>query len=187
MNLSTTVPTPAGPLTIVASDQGAVRAAGFTTDLDPLLDLLPRPWRRPPEARPDLGDISKAVAAYLAGDHSALDQLRVEPRPGAASQAGVPVAGATPAGVPGAGGFLEQVWQALRRIPPGRTLSYTELAAAAGRPAAVRAAAYACARNPIALIVPCHRVLRTDGGLGGYRWGARVKSWLLTHEGVRAR
>lgn len=174
MNLSTTFPTPAGPLTIVASDEGAVRAAGFTADADRLRELLPRPWRLAPAPRRDLGDISKAVEAYLAGDHTALDQVPVEPRPGAV-------------GTPAAGGFLSQAWQALRRIPPGQTLTYTQLAAAAGRPAAVRAAANACARNPIALIVPCHRVLRTDGGLGGYRWGTAVKGWLLAHEGAPGR
>ena len=65
-----------------------------------------------------------------------------------------------------------------RRAP----VTYTEFAALAGRPAAVRAAAQACARNAAALFVPCHRVLRTDGSLGGFRWGLPVKRWLLDHE-----
>ena len=61
-------------------------------------------------------------------------------------------------------------------------MTYTEYAAKAGRPLAVRAAAAACARNAAALFVPCHRVVRTDGGLGGFRWGLPVKRWLLAHE-----
>jgi methylated-DNA-[protein]-cysteine S-methyltransferase len=61
-------------------------------------------------------------------------------------------------------------------------VTYTGLAARAGRPAAVRAAAQACARNPAALFVPCHRVIRSDGTMGGFRWGVPVKRWLLEHE-----
>ena len=61
-------------------------------------------------------------------------------------------------------------------------MTYSEFAALAGRPAAIRAAASACARNAAALFVPCHRVLRTGGALGGFRWGLDVKRWLLTHE-----
>jgi methylated-DNA-[protein]-cysteine S-methyltransferase len=63
-------------------------------------------------------------------------------------------------------------------------VTYTEFAARAGRPAAVRAAAQACARNAAALFVPCHRVLRLDGSLGGFRWGLPVKRWLIDHESV---
>jgi methylated-DNA-[protein]-cysteine S-methyltransferase len=66
-------------------------------------------------------------------------------------------------------------------------VSYTELAAKAGRPEAVRAAASACARNAAALFVPCHRVLRSDGSLGGFRWGTTVKRWLLEHEASGSR
>ncbi|QUC12596.1 methylated-DNA--[protein]-cysteine S-methyltransferase [Arachnia propionica] len=70
----------------------------------------------------------------------------------------------------------------MRRIPPGRTVSYSELAAMAGRPAAARAAAGACARNRVAVVVPCHRVIRGDGGLGGYAFGLEVKQALLDFE-----
>ena len=80
------------------------------------------------------------------------------------------------------GPFLETAWVALRAVPAGSTVSYTGLAAAAGRPEAVRAAASACARNAAALFVPCHRVVRTDGTLGGYRWGLDVKRSLIAHE-----
>jgi AraC family transcriptional regulator of adaptative response/methylated-DNA-[protein]-cysteine methyltransferase len=70
----------------------------------------------------------------------------------------------------------------LRKIPPGRTASYAEIAAAIGAPKAVRAVAQACAANRLALVVPCHRVIRSDGGLGGYRWGVDKKRALLARE-----
>lgn len=157
-----TMPTPAGPLTILATDDGTVRAAGFTAVTADLLELLPASWRDEPRPRTDLGDVTKAAAAYLAGDLTALDQVPVQH--------------------PTSGAFLPRAWDELRRIRPGEVISYTELAARSGRPAAVRAAANACARNPAALFVPCHRVRRTDGTLGGYRWGLPAKRWLLTHE-----
>jgi AraC family transcriptional regulator of adaptative response/methylated-DNA-[protein]-cysteine methyltransferase len=75
-----------------------------------------------------------------------------------------------------------RVWNALRRIPYGETRSYVELAAAAGAPRAIRAVASACAKNPVALVVPCHRAVRKGGGLGGYRWGLDRKARLLAHE-----
>ena len=78
--------------------------------------------------------------------------------------------------------FQQRVWQALREIPSGQTLSYAQVAARIGKPSAVRAVARACASNPVALIVPCHRVVRTDGHLGGYRWGIKRKRALLDRE-----
>lgn len=78
--------------------------------------------------------------------------------------------------------FQARVWQALQEIPPGTTRTYTEVAGAIGRPAAVRAVARACATNPAALVVPCHRVVRSDGSLAGYRWGLSVKRSLLDAE-----
>lgn len=78
--------------------------------------------------------------------------------------------------------FQRQVWAALRAIPPGTRTTYTEIARRIGRPAAVRAVANACAANTIAVAVPCHRVLRGDGGLGGYRWGLDRKRALLERE-----
>jgi methylated-DNA-[protein]-cysteine S-methyltransferase len=74
----------------------------------------------------------------------------------------------------------------MRDIKPGAPVTYTAFAELSGRPAAVRGAASACARNAAALFVPCHRVLRTDGSLGGYRWGLPVKRWLLDHEQGRS-
>ncbi len=81
-----------------------------------------------------------------------------------------------------ASAFCETVWQALRRIPYGRTRSYTDIAAAIGAPRAVRAVANACAKNPLALITPCHRVIQKNGHLGGYRWGIARKAALLALE-----
>jgi AraC family transcriptional regulator of adaptative response/methylated-DNA-[protein]-cysteine methyltransferase len=78
--------------------------------------------------------------------------------------------------------FQARVWRALRKIPPGSTATYTEIAAAIGAPRAVRAVARACAANRLAVIVPCHRVVRSDGGLGGYRWGVEKKRALLARE-----
>ena len=78
--------------------------------------------------------------------------------------------------------FQRRVWQALGRIPPGQTLSYRELAEAINQPGAARAVAGACAANPLAVAVPCHRVVRRDGGLSGYRWGVERKRELLRRE-----
>ncbi|MCE2563456.1 methylated-DNA--[protein]-cysteine S-methyltransferase [Komagataeibacter sp. FNDCF1] len=78
--------------------------------------------------------------------------------------------------------FQQQVWQALRTIPCGTTLSYTELAARIGRPAAVRAVAGACGANRLAVVIPCHRVIGRNGSLSGYRWGTGRKRRLLEME-----
>ena len=78
--------------------------------------------------------------------------------------------------------FQAQVWRALQKIPPGRTATYTEIAAALGRPKAVRAVAQACASNKLAVLVPCHRVVRRDGDLAGYRWGVERKRALIARE-----
>ncbi|MBR0650585.1 methylated-DNA--[protein]-cysteine S-methyltransferase [Roseomonas terrae] len=78
--------------------------------------------------------------------------------------------------------FQRRVWAALRDIPPGRTETYGALAARIGHPGAARAVARACAANPVALLVPCHRVVPADGGTGGWRWGAERKRALLMRE-----
>jgi methylated-DNA-[protein]-cysteine S-methyltransferase len=105
-------------------------------------------------------------AAYLAGDLRALDAIEVD-------------AGGT--------AFQRAVWAALRRIAPGTTVSYAELARTIGAPAAVRAVGAANGQNPIAVVVPCHRVIRSDGTLGGYGGGLDRKRWLLAHEGATPR
>ena len=114
-----------------------------------------------PQARPDTDDSALAqVAAFI-------------DRPGSALA--LPLA---PQGTP----FQLRVWQALAQIAPGHTLSYTELAQRIGAPRAVRAVAGACAANPLAVAIPCHRVLRRDGALAGYRWGEARKRALLERE-----
>lgn len=112
---------------------------------------------------PDGGEPGRALRRYFKGDFDALDDVRVD-------TAGTP--------------FQEEVWSRLRKIPAGRTLSYAALAEAIGRPSAVRAVAGANARNPVSIVVPCHRVIASDGGLGGYGGGVARKRWLLAHEGA---
>ena len=156
-----TLDTPVGPFTAVVDADGAVLASGWTASLDDLLPLI-HPTLRPHElADDDLGPVGEAVTRYHAGELSAIDEVPVRQRSGV---------------------FLEHAWDVLRTVPAGAPVTYTEYAAKSGRPAAVRAAASACARNAAALFVPCHRVLRTDGTLGGFRWGLEVKRRLIAHE-----
>jgi AraC family transcriptional regulator of adaptative response/methylated-DNA-[protein]-cysteine methyltransferase len=81
--------------------------------------------------------------------------------------------------------FQQRVWHALQEIPVGATATYTDIASRIGAPTSVRAVAQACAANPIAVAIPCHRVVRSDGGLSGYRWGVERKRALLAREGAR--
>ncbi|HEY3460283.1 MAG TPA: methylated-DNA--[protein]-cysteine S-methyltransferase, partial [Casimicrobiaceae bacterium] len=83
--------------------------------------------------------------------------------------------------------FQQRVWQALRAIPAGETVSYAELASRIGSPKSVRAVAGACAANTLAVAIPCHRVIRNDGALSGYRWGVERKRALLQREAVSER
>ena len=78
--------------------------------------------------------------------------------------------------------FQRRVWQELQKIPRGKTRTYTQVAHALGKPTAIRAVARACATNPVSIVVPCHRVVRTDGNLAGYRWGLARKEQLLQRE-----
>jgi AraC family transcriptional regulator of adaptative response/methylated-DNA-[protein]-cysteine methyltransferase len=78
--------------------------------------------------------------------------------------------------------FQQKVWAALQAIPPGKTATYTEIARAIGQPTAVRAVAQACGANPLAIAIPCHRVVRSDGDLSGYRWGVERKRKLIDRE-----
>jgi methylated-DNA-[protein]-cysteine S-methyltransferase len=102
-----------------------------------------------------------ALHAYFEGDFEAVQELPVDLR-----------------GTP----FQESVWSALRDIRPGETISYRELAERVGRPRSVRAVGGAVGRNPVAIVVPCHRVIQADGHLGGYAGGVERKAWLLRHE-----
>ena len=155
-----TTDTPFGPFTAVVDD-GTVIASGWTAALDELLPLVHPALRPAALEKGDLGTVGEAITRYHDGDLGAIDGVPVRQRSGA---------------------FLEHAWDVLRTIPAGAAVTYTEYAAKAGRPAAVRAAASACSRNAVALFVPCHRVLRSDGTLGGFRWGVTVKRQLLEHE-----
>jgi AraC family transcriptional regulator, regulatory protein of adaptative response / methylated-DNA-[protein]-cysteine methyltransferase len=82
--------------------------------------------------------------------------------------------------------FQKRVWEALCDIPKGTVASYTDIAIKIGLPNAIRAVAGACAANPLAIVIPCHRVIRSDGKISGYRWGVKIKRQLLQKEGVVA-
>jgi methylated-DNA-[protein]-cysteine S-methyltransferase len=112
------------------------------------------------DARDPLGLTGRA-RAWFGGDLAAFDGVAVD-------------GGGTP--------FQRRVWAALRRIPAGETTTYGALAAALGAPGAARAVGLACGRNPIAIVVPCHRVVGADGRLTGYAGGLERKRWLLEHE-----
>ncbi|MFL5816643.1 MAG: methylated-DNA--[protein]-cysteine S-methyltransferase [Conexibacter sp.] len=157
-----TIPTPPGPFTIVASDE-AVLASGWTTDAERLRPYIGAALRPTGElvVKRDLGPFTHAVEEYVAGDLTAIDAIPVR-------------VASTP--------FHERAWAELRLIPAGEPETYGQLAARCESPSAVRAAGTACGRNPAALFVPCHRIVRTGGGLGGFGFGLPVKRWLLDHE-----
>ncbi|MBN1091650.1 methylated-DNA--[Blastococcus sp. TML/M2B] len=164
-----TVPTPPGPFTVVVADgpgdDDVVLASGWTDDVAELLPVVHRSLRPTWVERADDLPVLEAVEAFFAGDVAAIDDVPVRQR---------------------SGPFLEDAWTVLRSVPPGEPDTYTSFAARCGRPTAVRAAASACARNAAALFVPCHRVLASSGGLGGFRWGTAVKRELLDHEARHA-
>lgn len=157
----TSIPTPVGMVLAVASARGLC-AVRIGEDVDALLE----------EVRAEF------PAADLAAEHEALADVAAAL---AALASGRQPPSALPLDLRGTA-FQARVWTALTRIPTGQTRSYTEIATELGAPAAVRAVAGACARNRLALVVPCHRVVRHDGALGGFRWGLAVKQSLLDAE-----
>ncbi len=174
---ATTLVTPDGPFSIVADTSGQILASGWTANVPELVALIHA------SIRPELADICHwnggetdattteaaaileplraVVVDYYEGNLDAPSQVPVRQR---------------------SGEFREHAWDVLREVESGAPITYTEFAARAGRPAAVRAAASACAMNAAALFVPCHRVLRSDGSLGGFRYGLEVKASLLARE-----
>jgi methylated-DNA-[protein]-cysteine S-methyltransferase len=159
--LATTVTGPLGDLVLLVYDDVLV-AAGFGTADEMHARLRDAPPLRRAKA---LGPFSSALTAYFDGDVTAIDTL--------------------PVAQPG-GAFRQAAWKVMREVPPGETVSYAELAARAGNPGAARAAGSACAKNLIAPVVPCHRIVPTHrgarGSLGGYAYGLDRKQWLLAHE-----
>ena len=156
--------TPIGDLMIVCDEEGRLRATDWTNYNERMQRLLARHYGvdaftlmpAPKKSGP-----ASAIAAYFEGDLHAIDSLQVNT---------------------GGTAFQRSVWRALRGIPAGQTISYGELARRLDKPAAVRAVGLANGANPIGVVVPCHRVIGTNGSLTGYGGGLDRKRWLLEHE-----
>ncbi len=160
----TTIDSPFGPLLLAQTRRGLVRVGLPNQDADELLaDLAERVSPRVLEAPAELDEARRELDLYFEGK---LDRF------------GLPLDWQL------SSGFRRRVLRAINAIPYGKTRSYTEMARRAGNERAVRAAGSACGSNPIPLVVPCHRVLRTGGALGGYGGGLPMKRALLELEGV---
>ena len=157
------VPSPVGPWSLVASPRGLCLLHGGS-DWDALGAALQRRFGAVSlKGAKDPFEAVSRLGAYFAGELSALDEVRVDT---------------------GGTDFQQSVWTALRRIPAGRTSCYSDLATVVGRPTATRAVGAANGANPVAVVIPCHRVIGKDGSLTGYGGGLERKAWLLRHEGV---
>jgi methylated-DNA-[protein]-cysteine S-methyltransferase len=162
------IETPIGEMVIVADRDGNLRATFWTDREAQLHDALRRQYGEngctlEPASNPH--GLTNAIGRYFAGEFTAIDSLPVK-------TAGTP--------------FQREVWRALREISCGTTLSYRALAARIGRPNAVRAVGLANGSNPVGVVVPCHRVIGSDGSLTGYGGGIERKRWLLEHESKHA-
>ncbi len=156
--------TPIGELIIVADDDGNLRAIDWTEHETRMYRFLrlqygENGYRLEPRRNPN--GLSEAMRGYFRGELTAIDALPVQ----AAGTA-----------------FQRDVWRELRNIPCGSTISYATLAQRIGRPAAIRAVGLANGSNPVGIVVPCHRVIGSDGSLTGYGGGIERKRWLLKHE-----
>jgi methylated-DNA-[protein]-cysteine S-methyltransferase len=159
-------PTPIGELIVVADREDRLRTVDWTDHEDRMKLLLDRQYgkgRYTLTPKRDPGGLTSAMRRYFKGDSKIVDSL--------------PVAS-------GGTAFQKSVWRALRKIKCGTTISYAELARRIGRPTAVRAVGLANGQNPISIVVPCHRVIGSNGSLTGYGGGLERKKWLLEHEGV---
>ena len=154
MQRYTQIPTPCGPLLLVINEQGLCHV-DFCHSPNPV--PVEESWQLDEAA---LAPYAEQFNAYFAGRLQTFE---------------VPLAARGTE-------FQQQVWQALTRIPYGQTRSYADIAETIGNPKAVRAVGAANGRNPLAIIVPCHRVIGRDGSLTGYAGGLAIKQWLLTHE-----
>jgi len=153
---SFTLATRLGTLAITASASGLHR---MRFDDDARAEAPPSAQAR--EAIPELDSWTTKIAGYYDGRPADIESIPLEAE---------------------GTSFQKRVWRALRAIPRGETRSYAEIARAIGLPEAARAVARACGANPITLLIPCHRVIASDGSLGGYRWGTRRKARLLAME-----
>ncbi|MEO6600473.1 MAG: methylated-DNA--[protein]-cysteine S-methyltransferase [Polyangiaceae bacterium] len=160
--------TPTGRMLVVNDDQGQLRAIDWEDHEERMERLFLRHYRNAPLILREVTRKSparRALEAYFAGELGPIDALKTATN---------------------GTDFQREVWRALRRIPTGSTLSYGALAAKIGRPSAVRAVGLANGANPIAIVVPCHRVIGANATLTGYGGGLERKRWLLTHEAQRA-
>jgi AraC family transcriptional regulator of adaptative response/methylated-DNA-[protein]-cysteine methyltransferase len=154
-----TFPTSLGTVLLATTDNG-VCAVKLGADGERLKRLLTEEFSAAEVVEEALPDLETKVRAFVAGE-------------GSLSRVPLDIRGTV---------FQRRVWEALRRIPRGETRTYAAIARDIGAPRAVRAVGSACGANPVALVVPCHRAVRTDGGLGGYAWGLPVKKRLLEIE-----
>jgi methylated-DNA-[protein]-cysteine S-methyltransferase len=162
MLVSTVQKTPLGNIYLIA-DSGILIAAGFKS-LNSLQNRIsPNDKLRKIEPLEKIPKISKLIDNYFEGRLDALNLIQVR-QPGAQ--------------------FSQKVWKVMRAIPVGMTISYAQLAKKAGSPAAFRAAGTACGNNLIAPIIPCHRIIKSDGTLGNYGYGVAIKEKLLRLEGA---
>jgi methylated-DNA-[protein]-cysteine S-methyltransferase len=161
------IDTPAGVMLVITDGEQQLRALDWQDYEARMLRLLRLHYGEGgvelrAERAPDR--VREPLLAYLGGDLQSIDAIEVA------------TGGTT---------FQRELWAALRRVPPGETVSYGELAERIGRPRAVRAVGLANGANPIGVVVPCHRVIGADRSLTGYGGGLPRKRWLLEHEGVR--
>lgn len=162
------LPTPAGEMIVIADAEGNLRVIDWSDHEARMKLMLDRQygrgnWSLTPARDP--GGLTSAMRRYFKGDRAAIDKLPVKTE-----------------GTP----FQKSVWKALRGIKCGSTISYAELARRIGKPKAVRAVGLANGQNPVSVVVPCHRVIGSNGSLTGYGGGLPRKKWLLEHEGVKA-
>jgi methylated-DNA-[protein]-cysteine S-methyltransferase len=158
------IPAPIGDFLIATDNDGVLRGVDFFADEPRLRALLHRQYGETPvEIGQAPAPIRRAFEDYFAGDIRSLEQVPV----------------ATVGTV-----FQLKVWTALQRIPAGQTRSYGQLAAEIGEPDSARAVGLANGQNPIAIVIPCHRVIGADGTLTGFGGGLPRKRWLLSHEGA---
>ena len=162
MLVSAVQKTPVGNIYLIA-DNGILIAAGFKSMNSLQNRLSPSDKLRKIEPIEKIPKISKLIDNYFEGHLDALNLIQVR-QPGAQ--------------------FSQKVWKVMRAIPVGMTISYAQLAKKAGSPAAFRAAGTACGNNLIAPIIPCHRIIKSDGTLGNYGYGVAIKEKLLRLEGA---
>ncbi len=159
------LPSPVGPLALACDAEGRLRGVSFGEGLS---KAMRREYPRAILAGGETPDaVREGLEAYFAGDQSALGRIRWSLD-----------------GAVAADGFQARVWKALAEIPAGLTISYGEMARRAGEPGAAQAAGVALNRNPIAVVLPCHRVVGADGAMVGFGGGLERKTWLLRHEGA---